>query len=157
MLTAGEKKVLGQVYTPVDIINKMLDQLFNLDLIGKNTKLLEPACGGGYFLIEAFKKIKSYFGDEIEDKHIIESMLFGIDVDDFSIFMTKVGLMFAGFSTEAEFNIFRLDYLTDTFEMDKFDIIVGNPPYVGHKNSTCEYKKALYEKYSEVFYNKADI
>lgn len=157
MLTAGEKKVLGQVYTPVDIINKMLDQLFNLDLIGKNTKLLDPACGGGYFLIEAFKKIKSYFGDEIEDKHIIESMLFGIDVDDFSIFMTKVGLMFAGFSTEAEFNIFRLDYLTDTFEMDKFDIIVGNPPYVGHKNSTCEYKKALYEKYSEVFYNKADI
>lgn len=157
LLTSKEKKNLGQVYTPLYIIHKMLSQLFEIKTIDKNTRILDPSCGGGYFLIESFNKIRSDLKDLVDDRYIIENMLYGIDVDDFSIFLTKVGLLFASSLTDVNFNIFNFDYLTDSFKLDKFDIIVGNPPYVGHKNLSRSYKKTLYEKYPEVFYDKADI
>ncbi len=157
LLTCKEKKNLGQVYTPIDIIDKMLNQLFEIKKLSKDLKILDPSCGGGYFLIEAFIKIKDALNNEIDDKYIIENMLFGVDIDEFSIFLTKAGIIFASRCSDVNFNIFNLDYLTDAINLDKFDIIVGNPPYVGHKNSSMEYKKILYENYSDVFYDKADI
>lgn len=39
----------------------------------------------------------------------------------------------------------------------KFDYIVGNPPYVGHKQLTMEYKQWLLGNYTEVFKDKSDI
>lgn len=156
LLTPREKKKLGQVYTPLCIIHKMLSQLFELRNIDRNTRILDPSCGGGYFLIEAFKIIKNNV-ENVDDKYIIENMLYGIDVDDFSIFLTKAGLLFKSCCFEVNPNIFNLDYLTASFDLGKFDIIVGNPPYVGHKNSLADYKKELYQKYSDVFYDKADI
>jgi adenine-specific DNA-methyltransferase len=157
LLTSKEKKNLGQVYTPIDIIDNMLNQLFELKKLSKDLKILDPSCGGGYFLIEAFIKIKKALNNEIDDKYIIENMLYGVDIDEFSIFLTKAGIIFASKCSDVNFNIFNLDYLTDAINLDKFDIIVGNPPYVGHKNSSMEYKKILYETYSDVFYDKADI
>lgn len=157
LLTNKEKKNLGQVYTPIDIIDKMLNQLFEIKKPTNDLKLLDPSCGGGYFLIEAFIKIKTSLCDEIDDRYIIENMLYGVDIDEFSIFLTKAGIIFASNCNDPSFNIFNLDYLTDELHLDEIDIIVGNPPYVGHKNSSMEYKKILYESYYDVFYDKADI
>ena len=166
LLTQKEKKLLGQVYTPNEIIDQMLSQIFAIKKIDKNIRILDPSCGGGYFLIESFKKIKKHFEqfmieetktEEAIDKYILENMIYGIDIDDFSIFLTKIGLLFISCLSHLNFNIFNTDFLIDSFDMDNFDIIVGNPPYVGHKNSSMEYKKALYEKYSDVFFDKSDI
>ncbi|MFA9423432.1 MAG: class I SAM-dependent DNA methyltransferase, partial [Sedimentibacter sp.] len=157
LLTSKEKKTLGQVYTPNEIITKMLDQIFTIKAIDKTTRILDPSCGGGYFLIELFKRIKKQFSGQITDKYIIENMIYGIDIDDFSIFLSKVGLLFMSNLNHVNFNIFNMDFLIDSINMDKFDIIVGNPPYVGHKNSSTTYKKTLYENYPDVFYDKADI
>ena len=43
------------------------------------------------------------------------------------------------------------------FWSSKFDYIVGNPPYVGHKELSMDYKKWLAEEYKEVFYDKSDL
>ncbi|MDW5299657.1 MAG: N-6 DNA methylase [Sedimentibacter sp.] len=160
LLTSKERKSLGQVYTPIKIIDQMLTQIFTVKSIDKNTTILDPSCGGGYFLIEAFKKIKNQCLENVDDRYILEHMLYGIDIDDFSIFLTKMGLLFCSACTQVNFNIINTDFLIDSFDfnyVNKFDIIVGNPPYVGHKNSSAEYKKVLYEKYQDVFYDKADI
>lgn len=157
MLTTKEKKSLGQVYTPINIIKNMLSQLFEIKTIDKNTKILDPSCGGGYFLIESFKKIKNTLKHEVDDKYIIENMLYGIDIDDFSIFLTKLGILFVSSCEDVSLKIFKFDYLTDSFSLNQFDILVGNPPYIGHKHSSMEYKNKLYELYSDVFYDKADI
>ena len=156
LLTDKEKKSLGQVYTPFEIINNMLHEVFKVKNIDVNTKILDPSCGGGYFLIEIYKYIRNAH-PEIHKRHIVENMLFGIDIDDFSIFLTKMGLIFHTGLDDIKFNIFNLDFLIDSLNTGKFDIIIGNPPYVGHKNSTGNYKKLLYEKYSDVYYDKADI
>lgn len=156
LLTSKEKKLLGQVYTPYELVDSMLSQALRMKAINKKLKILDPACGGGYFLTESFKRIKSELKDE-DDRYIIENMLHGIDIDDFSIFLTKMSILFISDSCDVRFNIYNLDFLIDDMDIGDFDIIIGNPPYVGHKNTSAEYKKALYEKYSDVFYDKADI
>ena len=156
LLTSREKKVLGQVYTPHELIDKMLSQVFRMKSINKNLKILDPSCGGGYFLTESFKRIKSELND-VDDKYIIENMLYGIDIDDFSIFLTKINILFISDEDNVRFNIYNMDFLIDDTDIGDFDIIVGNPPYVGHKNTSAEYKRILYEKYADVFYDKADI
>lgn len=156
LLTAREKKTLGQVYTPDEIIHKMLNQVFSHKKADRSMKLLDPSCGGGYFLIEAFKFLKKL--NIADDKYIIENMLYGVDIDNFSIFMTKAGLLFASEGYyNFRYNIYKLDYLTDNLGIKEFDVVIGNPPYVGHKNSSSEYKKELYQLYNDVFYDKSDI
>lgn len=44
-----------------------------------------------------------------------------------------------------------------TFWSLKYDYIIGNPPYVGHKQLSMGYKKWLQINYSEVFRDKSDI
>ncbi len=156
LLTSKEKKVLGQVYTPFEITSKMLSSVFDIKTVNKSLRILDPACGGGYFLTELFKRIRNELKD-IDDGYIIENMLYGIDIDDFSIFLTKMELLFISDYHSNGFNIYNLDFLTDEVNLGSFDIIIGNPPYVGHKNTSFEYKKILYEIYPDVFYDKADI
>lgn len=157
LLTSKEKKSLGQVYTPLEIIIQMLEKSLSFIKIDKHSRFLDPSCGGGYFLTEMFRQIKSLNIDGVDDRYILENMIYGIDIDDFAIFLAKTGMLFASGLNDVEFKIFNIDYITDSFDMGKFDIIAGNPPYVGHKNSTAAYKKTLYEKYPDVFYDKSDI
>jgi adenine-specific DNA-methyltransferase len=159
LLTSHEKKSMGQIYTPADIIDSMLNQTFKIKHIDESTRILDPSCGGGYFLIEAFKKIRKSINNE---KYILEHMIYGIDIDDFSIFLTKMGLLFNSSCTNVNFKIFSFDFLIDNLKdtdgsMTAFDIIIGNPPYIGHKQTNKEYRSILKEKYWDVFYDKSDI
>lgn len=47
--------------------------------------------------------------------------------------------------------------LSEVFGVDKFDYIIGNPPYVGQKYLDNDYKKFLYKEFEEVYKNKGDL
>nr|WP_312579167.1 N-6 DNA methylase [Sedimentibacter sp.] len=161
LLTSKEKKTLGQVYTPSKIVEKMLSETFDIQQIHAEMKILDPACGGGYFLINALKKIREKSVSDslnIDDKYILENMIYGIDIDNFSIFLTKMGLIFNSSCDCVNFNIMNVDFLTKSDDLGVFfDIIIGNPPYIGHKQTTQEYRTILKDRYSNVFYDKSDI
>ena len=55
-----------------------------------------------------------------------------------------------------DMNIYNEDGLKIDWET-KFDIIIGNPPYVGHKLLTKEYKQFVMTKYKEVYRDKSDL
>ena len=76
MRSEKRKKELGEVFTPADLVNKMLDRM-NIDSWSDPTdNFLDPTCGNGNFLVEAMKRYLPYHSEE----HILENMLFGADI-----------------------------------------------------------------------------
>ncbi len=149
-----EKKILGQVYTPENVIDEMLDIAFEGIAIDSDIKVIDPSCGGGYFLLRAFRRIKEKISSE---RYILENMVYGVDIDKFSCFLTKISLCFEANVADINFNIYQNDFLLDFKSDCKFNIIIGNPPYIGHKNINQRYREQLKNKYFDVFYDKSDI
>ena len=129
-----EKKKLGAVYTPPSLINEMLDKLpvdvwFDPDL-----KWLDPAAGIGNFELFVYERLMLGLLDAIEDeeerkKHILENMIYVAEIDAKSVHIYKQ--IFDG--GRYELNVYEGDFLKmdpkHAFGVNKFDIIVGNPPY----------------------------
>jgi len=98
------RKSLGQYFTPKSIKEALLDKLpHNI----KNPKILDPACGTGEFLLTA----KKYFKN---------AELYGWDIDKKLVEISKKIVPEANLkNTDALFN----------YNDDKFDFVIGNPPY----------------------------
>lgn len=75
----------GEVFTPPEIVNKMLDMVKPEDWSNPEITMLEPSVGDGNFLvvmIERFMKgLEDIFPNRQERfKHIIENQVFAIDI-----------------------------------------------------------------------------
>jgi len=124
-----EKKERGEVFTPMTLVNEMLDTLPEKVWKNPNLKWLDPSAGMGNFPIAVYMRLMEGLKSVIEDdekrrKHILENMLYMVELDKTNVFMMKK--IFCG--KKYELNIFEgsfLDYKNDII----FDIIVGNPPY----------------------------
>jgi len=57
----------GTHYTPSVLVEFMLSQVLTIDRLATNPRILDPACGSGIFLVEAFRRIVRY-------KKIIEGL-----------------------------------------------------------------------------------
>jgi len=125
-LSAQIKKEQGIVYTPKFIVNYLLDKT----IAKENPRILDPACGTGNFLIEATNRLHRR-GKSI--KSIIEENIFGIDCDYQAISTLKS--MFAK-HCPSHYNLYTANALDKNFlqNIGKFDVVVGNPPYVKIQN-----------------------
>lgn len=50
-------KDTGTHYTPLSLVELMVKQTFTIELLEKSPVVLDPCCGSGVFLVEAFKRI----------------------------------------------------------------------------------------------------
>ena len=151
----------------------------------KNLRILDPSCGSGRFLISIAEKLYSIylliepdFSDFKIKKHIIEKNLFGIEIEESAIFISKLQLLKWLFSTNInyllsknfdikdiknteidqiteklnlKFNLFNSDFLLE-FNSNKFDIIIGNPPYVENKKiRNIEFKRKLTKRFNAAY------
>ncbi|MCX7695109.1 MAG: N-6 DNA methylase [Caloramator sp.] len=144
-----EKKTTGSFYTPkviVDFITKDLAE--KIDSL-KDVRILDPSCGGGYFLIGMYNALL----EKGFDKKDIMDSLYGYDIDENAVMITTLELYrLSGILPK---NIIKKDFL---FEDNlSYNYIIGNPPYIGHKMIDKDYRAKLKEKYSEVFSDKADL
>jgi hypothetical protein len=149
-----ERHKYGEVFTPLTLVDEMLSKLPEEVWSNKEFKWLDPANGIGNFPIKAFvgqtegeykypglfEGLKKKIPDEKERcKHIIENMLYMIDINGKNNLIAK--RLFEKLCPGAKANIEQIDkkngFLTDKplkFNeevVDKFDIIMGNPPYQG--------------------------
>jgi len=152
------KKCLGQVYTPKTTINKMikLSELTSKS-INNNFKIIDISCGSGYFLIEIINEL---IKNGIHVKELLKNNIYAVDKDDFSVFLTKLSLLikYKGLNYE-DLKIYNDDFLflkNSELKKIKFDLVIGNPPYVGHKNLDKQYRQKLYKSF-KTFNNKADL
>ena len=44
-------------YTPIELVEYLLSKALPRDILEKNPSILDPACGSGIFLVEAFRRI----------------------------------------------------------------------------------------------------
>jgi len=149
-------------------------------------KIVDPACGSGAFLNacfrflldehkwiqnELFKYEAGLFDYHDIDKQIIENNLFGVDINSASVGIAKLSLWLQTAKRDRPLsnlmnNIKSANSLTsdwnelfpDIMANGGFDVVIGNPPYVGEKGNKEIFRpikeiwKDRYEKNSDLLY-----
>ena len=139
-----EKDKNGEVFTPIVLVEDMLN---NLDksytringrsiFTEREFKWLDPAVGIGNFpviiYLRLMKGLVQIPDEEERRKHILEKMLYMVEISDKSIFI--LNKIFCG--DKYHLNIHNGSYLHADCKYDfKFDVVVGNPPYNQPKKS----------------------
>jgi methylase of polypeptide subunit release factors len=129
----------GSYYTNKSLINQIYK---DVSLVDKD--IIDPSSGSGNFLIQAILYLKNIFENKNDmlnyiEKHIIFSDIKETSLDTYIIRLRLISInWFNEDLTEDDVNnikekAFIGDFLTSKIER-KFDIIVGNPPYLGVKS-----------------------
>lgn len=134
----NDKKKYGEVFTPFDLVNEMLDKLPTYVWSKPNLKWLEPANGVGNFAIVIIKRLmiglEGWEPDEEKRyKHIIENMIYVCELQAKNMF---IWLFTIDRENKYDVKFYRESFLGDGFSdkmkewgVEKFDVVVGNPPY----------------------------
>jgi len=164
-----EKKNFGQFYTPQEIV----DYIINFLNIQPDSKILDPTCGCGVFLVTAFNFLKQI------NKKALDN-IYGVDLNKSATKITRINLWLRnGKNIESlrtlEKNIKIGNSIVEDKNLDKyafdwkdqfseilkeggFDFIIGNPPYVTLKNGEdYNLKESLFSKISNGNTNAASL
>lgn len=130
----------GIYYTPPALAERLLDLLASEGADWAKGNVLDPACGGGAFLVTVANRMLGDYrikclSAEKQIRHI-EQHLAGIEIDRFAGWLTQVLLDILVYqeTVAARRRLKPIIRTHDTIKYAlkktrKFDIIVGNPPY----------------------------
>lgn len=162
-----DKKKTGEFYTPDKVAELLAELLFEgFDpKLDSEPRILDPSCGDGQLLVAVFLKVFDIYSPLWSDKeklryHIAEKMIYGMDIDPLGIEKSKARIF--ELSGAQPNNFICCDFLMEDGAGFKrlegsFTHIIGNPPYIGHKNLELEYKVKLKEAFPGIYENKTDI
>jgi type I restriction enzyme M protein len=120
----------GEFYTPRPVVRFIVKHI--KPRLGE--KVLDPACGTGGFLVEAYEYMKKQ-AKSSEDYDLLQyKTLYGIEKKPMPYLLGTMNLMLHGIETP---NIQRRNTLTtplrEIAEKDKYDVIITNPPFGGEE------------------------
>lgn len=168
------RRSLGEYYTPDWLAEYVLER------IGYNgnpdKQILDPACGSGTFLVIAINKVRKWYEKNKEScdfdvKDLAEKILrnlVGFDLNPIAVmaartnFLISIIDLLSHVENIIKIPVYHFDSITTPFEEggigrdlktrteEKFDFIVGNPPWVNWENLPREYRQKiipLWQKY----------
>jgi type I restriction-modification system DNA methylase subunit len=143
----------GTYYTPLHLVEMLMDEVLPWEGHYYNAKILDPACGSGIFLVEAYRRLicRWKFSKQAEKisaydlAEILQSCIFGIDINEEAIRVASFSLSLAmcdfleprtiwnelQFPRLLHYNLFPNDFFERKRDWEKrhFDIVIGNPPW----------------------------
>ncbi|NDV20379.1 N-6 DNA methylase [Pseudodesulfovibrio sp. JC047] len=149
LISPEERHKYGQFYTRVEVV----DLINSFSIFSGEEKVLDPACGGGTFLVRAYtRKREIHPGRKHKD---LLSEVYGLDISNYAAHLTTINLATRDLIDDENYprvacsNFFDVR-LNNRFmslpqhiktkglgeiqkvdlEMPEFDAIVGNPPYI---------------------------
>ncbi|MBN2695091.1 Eco57I restriction-modification methylase domain-containing protein [bacterium] len=175
------KKGKGSFYTPQDMVTFILQESYPLLKNLKKVRVLEPSIGAGAFLIPLIKFLKDnlVLNSFSEIKDFIYNNLTLIDIDSDAISIAKMRLALTlinyqeiidhehnrGVETLSKFSFFYEKNIFDIknqsefndFFKEKFDFVIGNPPYIGEKGNKEIFQKAKEGYFGKYYQSKMDF
>lgn len=122
-----EQKLRGAYYTPLQLANAMVE-LFAAENI---TRVLEPSCGDGVFL------------DSMNEKNLLDKVESFTAVELDSLEAKKVEDKYKHKKTVSVRNEDFFTFYNDNISTSKFDLILGNPPYIRYQYLTDSQRESL--------------
>jgi len=165
----SQRKTMGEFFTPIQIVDYILKRVgYTEQQDIENKKLIDLSCGSGSFLIKAVKvlleklrkQIKSKENSELTPKQAkdiinkIKTNISGIDINPIACILCQINFCFTLFELikiilETNkgykipvFNILNKDTLQFEFN-NKYDYVVGNPPYLFIRAIPHNYRKLI--------------
>ncbi len=145
LIREQEKRDLGQFYTPQEIVNYIVNFLD----IKPDSKILDPTCGCGVFLVTAYNYLKQINPNALNN-------IYGVDLNNSATKITRINLWLRNGQDSNSLNILERNIkigntiienkfvdrkafnwkreFSDILNGSGFDFIIGNPPYVTLKN-----------------------
>jgi type I restriction-modification system DNA methylase subunit len=127
-LPPEERKALGEFYTPVAVVDLILDSVgYTADkqLEKEEYDLIDPACGSGTFLVRATKRLLERLDnkgvpprDAIE---IVQERIHGLDLNPFACHIAELNLLFQVIDLYKEVKDEDPDYTLDRFHIYRTD------------------------------------
>ena len=164
LIGGEERRRFGQFYTSPDVVD-----LINAFCIRKpEDRVLDPACGGGTFLVRAYSRKRALAQSSGRAPRSHERLLdeiYGIDIAAFPAQLSTINLAVRHLSDEPNYPLVARDSffnaqqgnplynrpLSDGLEqmipLEEVDAVVGNPPYI-RQESIGSVDKA---NYAELF------
>ncbi|MPR32287.1 HsdM family class I SAM-dependent methyltransferase [Salmonirosea aquatica] len=128
--TYDTRKLLGQVYTPPHIVDKILDEVgfTSTDFLGKS--VLDPACGDGRFLREVIRRIIRYSPKGTLAENLQKVQGWDIDAEALALCRATLNQEIEPLGLKIAWELQERDALHQLNATQRFDFIVGNPPYI---------------------------
>ncbi len=136
-----KEKLTGQIFTPYFIVDKILDDVgYNSPhILGK--KIIDPACGDGRFLEKIVARIIKFSPKDKLSENL--QYVYGWDTDPYAVeeAIKKLNRLIKPYNVIVNWHISVTNALHKGTNMnrdvsytpqpvEKFDFVVGNPPYI---------------------------
>ena len=156
----------GTYYTPLHLVNLVMDEVYPWEGEYKDTSFFDPSCGSGIFLVEAYRRLVCRWMSQ-NDVHtitcdqlnlLLKNSIFGVDINEEAIRVASFSLSLAmcdfldprsiwdklSFPRLLDNNLISSDFFDEdkSFNNRRYDVIVGNPPWQSNiTGKTKEYLK----------------
>ena len=159
-----ERKKLGEIYTPRNIVDQILNGVGFCDTNCDGSKIIiDISCGAGSFLVNVVKRLIKYKRIKKNNlglaalKEVIElirSKVYGIDINPIACILCQINILYALFDiihqiikkdNTYKFPIFHIEN-QNIFLLNNcrsYDFVVGNPPYLFIREIPQDHKSLI--------------
>ena len=143
-------KLTGRVYTPPEIVARILDLVgFQGEGIARR-RVLDPACGDGQFLAEVVRRILDAVPPADRPAALARVHGWDIDADAVAACCRRLDALAAPLTVDWNVGVRNaLGALPDgTTDGERFDLVVGNPPYVRIQHLDAADRRTLQTRFT---------